>query len=152
VRDSRRSEPQIGLDRKALKLFPFRLSYTFQPIVITQPQYLFHTRRALSLLSSSIDHAAEAFIGRYENPGQPLLLYLEDPFDRSFGYFHSHPQRGNAKGISQISKDDEDSIEHGEIELVIAINDKKRLTSWRESNKRLIGTLGKYRFDISGFY
>ena len=77
----------------------------------------------------------------------PNLIQLE-----KLGYFHSHPQWGRQKGRAELSEGDIDSMEEGEIELVVAINDARGKMPWGESNKRLFGTLGGYRIDIAGYY
>ena len=38
------------------------------------------------------------------------------------------------------------------MEIVIAINDAKRKMPWRESRNRLLGTIGKYKITIAGYY
>ena len=70
-----------------------------------------------------------------------LLSQLEP-----LGYFHSHP---NAEPVP--SKSDEKSMEQNEIELIVTIRKKSRVTSWayNDATKRLTGTLGDYRFEIS---
>lgn len=77
----------------------------------------------------------------------PELIQLE-----KLGYFHSHPVWGKNKGLAILSDEDKDSMEEGEMELIVAINDVKRRTTWSESRKRLNGTLGKYRFTFAGYY
>jgi len=77
----------------------------------------------------------------------PKLIHLE-----KLGYFHSHPQWGDTRGVAKLSGRDRDYIGKGEIEIVVAINDSKRMTTWRESKMRLLGTLGRYRIVIAGFY
>jgi len=68
------------------------------------------------------------------------------------GYFHSHPQFGKSKGLPQLTETDEEYVEPGEIEIVIAINDSKKTALWTETKKGLCGTLGKYKISIAGFY
>ena len=78
----------------------------------------------------------------------PELVQLE-----KLGYFHSHPQWGKRKGRAELSEEDIDSMEEGDLELVISINDTNRRINWRESKEgRLYGTLGNYLINIAGFY
>jgi proteasome lid subunit RPN8/RPN11 len=64
------------------------------------------------------------------------------------GYFHSHP---NAEPVP--SKSDRKSMEQYEIELIVAIRRKSRVTPWayNDAARRLTGTLGDYRFEISAY-
>ena len=72
-------------------------------------------------------------------------------FDK-LGYYHSHPQYGDTKGVARLSEEDKESMTDGEIELIVAINDSKRGSWWKEKGKRLTGTIGPYRFDMAGYY
>ena len=77
----------------------------------------------------------------------PDIIHLE-----KVGYFHSHPQFGNTRGKPELSGLDEEYMDPGNIELVVAINDQKKSALWSETKKGLSGTLGKYHVVISGFY
>ena len=78
----------------------------------------------------------------------PELVQLE-----KLGYFHSHPQWGKNKGRAELSEEDIDAMEEGDLEFVISINDANRRIKWRESKEeRLFGTLGNYLINIAGFY
>jgi hypothetical protein len=77
----------------------------------------------------------------------PDIIHLE-----KVGYFHSHPQFGNTRGKPELSNLDKEYMDPGNIELVIAINDQKKSALWRETQKGLCGTLGKYHVVIAGFY
>lgn len=77
----------------------------------------------------------------------PKLIHL-----KKLGYFHSHPQWGNIRGAAKLSDNDKDYMRKGEIEIVVAINDSRKIVTWRESKKRLLGSLGKYNIIIAGFY
>jgi len=76
----------------------------------------------------------------------PKLVHL-----KKLGYFHSHPQWGTSRGIAKLSEPDKEYMSEGEVELVVAINDRKRAVPW-QSNMRLYGTIGKYYIVIAGFY
>ena len=77
----------------------------------------------------------------------PELIQLE-----KLGYYHSHPQWGNHRGVAKLSIVDKESMIKGEMELVVSINDSKRSSWWRESGKRLTGTIGNYRIKLAGYY
>lgn len=76
----------------------------------------------------------------------PKLIHL-----RKLGYFHSHPQWGTSRGIAKLSEPDKEYMREGEMEIVVAINDRKRRVPW-QSNMRLFGTIGRYYIVIAGFY
>jgi len=77
----------------------------------------------------------------------PKLIHLQ-----KLGYFHSHPQWGSSRGVAKLSDSDEDYMNSGEMEVVIAINDARKTMPWRESKNRLLGTIGDYNINIAGFY
>jgi len=77
----------------------------------------------------------------------PKLIHLQ-----KLGYFHSHPQFGNKRGVASLSEADKDYMQGGEAEIVVAINDAKKSLRWRESKNGLSGALGKYNIVIAGFY
>lgn len=77
----------------------------------------------------------------------PKIIHLE-----KVGYFHSHPQFGEHKGLPELSDKDKEYMTPGDAELVIAINDSKKSALWSETRKGLCGTLGKYHIVIVGFY
>jgi proteasome lid subunit RPN8/RPN11 len=62
------------------------------------------------------------------------------------GDFHSHP-----KGTSNLSQADKDSMEIGDVELVIAISRKTRMAPWKydDSRKELSGVFGDFRFTLT---
>ncbi len=77
----------------------------------------------------------------------PKLIAIE-----KIGYFHSHPQFGDVKGITALSYTDKSSMIETEIEIVVAINKSARNVWWRESNKELIGGLGGFSIKLAGYY
>lgn len=77
----------------------------------------------------------------------PKLVHLE-----KIGYFHSHPQFGESKGLPELSDQDKKYMQPGETEIVVAINNSKKSALWSETKKGLCGTLGKYNIAIAGFY
>jgi len=64
------------------------------------------------------------------------------------GDFHSHPESD-----TELSIADKRSMRVGNIEIVIAISEKRRTTPWRYDNirKELSGVFGDYRFDIAAY-
>lgn len=62
------------------------------------------------------------------------------------GDFHSHPNEE-----SGLSQPDKDSMETGDIELVIAISRKNRITPWKydDNRKELSGVFGDFRFTMT---
>ena len=77
----------------------------------------------------------------------PDLVHME-----FLGTYHSHPQFGKEKGEVRLSDCDKDSLNAGNIEIVVAINDKKVTCSWAETKYGLSGTIGDYHIAIAGFY
>jgi hypothetical protein len=77
----------------------------------------------------------------------PQLIHLQ-----KLGYFHSHPQFGNSRGVAKLSDLDRDYMDEVEAEIVVAINDAKKTLAWAEGKDGLSGTLGKYHIKIAGFY
>jgi hypothetical protein len=77
----------------------------------------------------------------------PKLIHLQ-----KLGYFHSHPQFGEKRGLAQLSEPDKEYMGEGEIEIIVAINDAKKTSPWTETKNKLSGTLGKYHITIAGFY
>ncbi|UCF69818.1 MAG: hypothetical protein JSW49_06340 [candidate division WOR-3 bacterium] len=69
------------------------------------------------------------------------------------GDFHSHTVFGNSPGTVIPSDADLASTIPGEINLICAVNLKKRAVRWRENARGiLLGTIGDYRIDIGGYY
>jgi proteasome lid subunit RPN8/RPN11 len=77
----------------------------------------------------------------------PKLIHLQ-----KLGYFHSHPQFGNKRGLPELSEPDKNYMQEGEIEIIVAINDARKTSPWTESKNKLSGTLGNYHIVIAGFY
>ncbi len=77
----------------------------------------------------------------------PSLVHLQ-----KLGYFHSHPQFGQKRGLPQLSELDRKYMQRGDTEIIIAINNSKRTTPWAEIKKGLSGTVGEYHIVVAGFY
>jgi hypothetical protein len=45
---------------------------------------------------------------------------------QKLGYFHSHPQFGDKRGTPELSEQDKNYMQEGEIEIIVAINDAKK--------------------------
>jgi len=71
---------------------------------------------------------------------------------KQVGYFHSHPQWGTNKGTTEPSKIDIEGMIPTQIEIIVAINDSKRRTTWGESGKELYGTIGNYHIRLACHY
>jgi hypothetical protein len=69
------------------------------------------------------------------------------------GDFHSHTVFGESRATVIPSDTDLFSTVPGELNLICAVNVKKRSVDWHE-NKRgiLTGTIGEYRIEIGGYY
>ena len=77
----------------------------------------------------------------------PKLVHLQ-----VLGGFHSHPQFGKEKGKARLSESDKFCLEEGEIEVVVAINDEKKICAWSETRGGISGTLVDYHIALSGYY
>ncbi len=88
----------------------------------------------------------------YKREGRVLNLLRDVIQIEKIGYYHSHTQDEDEKGIASLSSQDKKSMEEKEIELIVAINEAFRASFWRETSKGLTGTIGKYRFTMAAFY
>ena len=69
------------------------------------------------------------------------------------GDFHSHTQFGDSPATVIPSGADLMSSMPGKLNIICAVNQKKRKSKWRESaRKNIIGTVGGYRIEIGGYY
>lgn len=68
------------------------------------------------------------------------------------GYFHSHAQRGEERSRTKQSPSDKDSMRETDIEIIVAINDKKRTQAWRTVRGELHGAVGNYQIQVAGYY
>lgn len=69
------------------------------------------------------------------------------------GDFHSHTQFGDSPAIVIPSGADLMSSMPGKLNIICAVNKKKRKTKWQENaRKNIIGTVGLYRIEIGGYY
>ena len=69
------------------------------------------------------------------------------------GDFHSHTVYGNSPGTVIPSDADLLSTVPGELNLICAVNFKKRAVDWHETRRGILaGTVGKYRIEIGGYY
>lgn len=66
------------------------------------------------------------------------------------GFFHSHPEWGDIMGEIKLSEEDINSLQNGEIGIVITINKTKRNHEWHYNiDKTLSGTVDHYFFKIA---
>ncbi len=69
------------------------------------------------------------------------------------GDFHSHTVFGNARAKIIPSAEDLLTTVPGELNIICAINSKKRSVEWYEDERGvLVGTVGEYRIEIGGYY
>ena len=69
------------------------------------------------------------------------------------GDFHSHTVFGKSPATVVPSDTDLMSTIPGELNIICAVNMKKRAVRWYESNEGILaGTIGEYRIEIGGYY
>ena len=69
------------------------------------------------------------------------------------GDFHSHTEYGECPGTVIPSSTDLISTVPGELNLICAVNTKKKSVDWYETKRGVLaGTVGTYRIEIGGYY
>jgi len=69
------------------------------------------------------------------------------------GDFHSHTVFGDSPATVIPSDTDLMSTAPGELNIICAVNFKKRTVKWYENRRGiLVGTIGEYRIEIGGYY
>lgn len=69
------------------------------------------------------------------------------------GDFHSHTVFGKSPATVVPSNTDLMSTIPGELNIICAVNMKKRAVRWYESKRGILtGTIGEYRIEIGGYY
>ena len=69
------------------------------------------------------------------------------------GDFHSHTVYGKCQGTVIPSDTDLLSTVPGELNIICAVNYKKRSVNWHENPRGILkGTVGGYRIEIGGYY
>ena len=69
------------------------------------------------------------------------------------GDFHSHTQFGDSPAAVIPSSSDLMSTVPGKLNIICAVNLKKRAVKWHENHRGIIiGTIDKYRIEIGGYY
>lgn len=69
------------------------------------------------------------------------------------GDFHSHTIFGNARAKVIPSSEDLLTTVPGELNLICAVNPKKRSANWHEDRRGvLVGTVEEYRIEIGGYF
>jgi hypothetical protein len=69
------------------------------------------------------------------------------------GDFHSHTVFGDSPATVIPSDTDLMSTVPGELNIICAVNFKKRAVKWHENRRGiLVGTIGEYRIEIGGYY
>lgn len=67
------------------------------------------------------------------------------------GTFHSHAGRGSAKAVPLPSPADVNHILPDEVQLIVALNPKRKEVAWNEGNYTIYGTVDKFHVKIGGF-
>lgn len=69
------------------------------------------------------------------------------------GDFHSHTAFGRSPATVVPSNTDLMSTIPGELNIICAVNKKKRAVRWYESDRGILtGTIGEYRIEIGGYF
>lgn len=69
------------------------------------------------------------------------------------GDFHSHTVYGKCPGTVIPSDTDLFSTVPGELNIICAVNLKKKAVDWHESPRGILkGTIGEYRIELGGYY
>lgn len=69
------------------------------------------------------------------------------------GDFHSHTQYGEAKGLPIPSPEDIEGMEPDNLYIIVAINDLRHSSKWRENRDGGIsGSIGDFYFKISAYF
>ncbi|MBE0433536.1 hypothetical protein IBX73_08740 [candidate division WOR-3 bacterium] len=69
------------------------------------------------------------------------------------GDFHSHTVFGDSPATVVPSNEDLKSTIPGEVNLICAVNMKKRAVRWYQNGRGILaGTIGDYRIEIGGYY
>lgn len=70
------------------------------------------------------------------------------------GTFHSHPAWGNCRALARPSLLDANSLDEGELDLIVAVNDahRRRRFHYVEEGRALEGTVCDFSIKIAGFY
>lgn len=67
------------------------------------------------------------------------------------GTFHSHAGLGSRKALPLPSEADVNHVLPDEIELIVALNPKKKEVRWQEGNYTVYGTVDDLHVEIGGF-
>jgi proteasome lid subunit RPN8/RPN11 len=71
---------------------------------------------------------------------------------RHIGYFHSHTQWGGHKASTEPSDIDAEGMREGDLEMIIAINEKQKTLKWNYvKSKELTGAIGDYFLRIAAY-
>ena len=69
------------------------------------------------------------------------------------GDAHSHTEFGESQFAAQPSQADKNDAESENVYIVLAVTIKKKTQRWQKvKNGGIVGTLGKYRFEINAFW
>jgi len=77
----------------------------------------------------------------------------EFPKHEYVGEFHSHPYFRGCDGVAGLGTEDAIGVTEAEVQLVIAINPRRRTVSWStNADGTLSGTLGDHHFRFGGYH
>lgn len=69
------------------------------------------------------------------------------------GDAHSHAEFGENQYAAQPSKEDENDAKKDKVYIILEISTKKKAQKWQKTKRRgILGTLGKYKFEINAFW
>ncbi len=67
------------------------------------------------------------------------------------GTYHSHAGNSRYRALALPSNADVNHVLADEVELIVALNPKKKEAKWKEGRYTIYGTVDKYRAEIGGF-
>ena len=69
------------------------------------------------------------------------------------GFCHSHPEFGQKRYDPNPSKQDVEIADDNNVYMIVGISTKKKIQTWQKTKTGgILGTWGKYRFEINAFW
>ena len=95
-----------------------------------------------------------AEVSLYEQQNRVIQrVIVQFPKHEYVGEFHSHPHYRGRDGMAGLTEDDAIGVTEAEIQLVIAINPRRRSVCWStNADGALSGTLADYHFAFAGYH
>ena len=95
-----------------------------------------------------------AEVSLYEQQNRVIQrVIVQFPKHEYVGEFHSHPHYRGRDGMAGLTEDDAIGVTEAEIQLVIAINPRRRTVCWStNADGTLSGTLADYHFAFAGYH